>query len=120
MATPHTAAGDEDLRNYIQNNWTFIALIDDTGTEETRIDIANDSRASFTSGSASNPRTAEVTVEGGDSDITTPVTLAESELYKGSATADAMSGDVFAEGDATLSADADTLVVTHDIEQPEL
>lgn len=120
MTTPHTDTGDEDLRNYIQNNWTFIALIDDSGTEETRIDIQNDSRASFTSGSGSNPLTIEVTVEGADSDITTPVTLAESELYKTSGASNALSGDTFAEGSATISADADTLVVTHDIEQPQL
>lgn len=120
MTTPHTATGDEDLRAYIANNWTFIALVNDSGGEETRVDIQNDSRASITSDATTNPLTIEVEVAGGDSDITTPVTLAESELYKTSGATDPVSEDTFDEGGATLSADADTLVVTHSIEQPEI
>ena len=118
MTTPHTAAGDEDLRNYIQNNWTHIALIDDTGAEETRIDIGADARAEFVSGAADNPLTVEVEVEGADSDIDVPTTLVRSELYKTDSGGDEMSGDDFAEGSAEIGSEADTLVVTHDIEQP--
>ena len=80
MATPHTDAGDEDIRAYIEDNWTHIALIDDAAEEVTRIDIDEDERASFTSGAATNPLTIEVTVEGSDDDIPVPTTFTRSEL----------------------------------------
>ena len=120
MTTPHTAAGDQDIREYIESNWTHIALVDDEGAEETRIDIAADERASFVSGAADNPLTIEVEVEGADSDIEIPTTLVRSELYKVETGGDEMSGDDFAEGSAEIGSEADTLVVTHDIEQPEV
>ena len=118
MTTPHTAAGDQDIREYIEANWTHIALIDDEGAEETRIDIEEDSRAEFVSGAADNPLTVEVEVEGADSDIDVPTTLVRSELFKTDSAADEMSGDDFAEGAAEIGSDSDTLIVTHDIEQP--
>ena len=118
MTTPHTDAGDQDIREYIEANWTHIALIDDTGAEETRIDIGADARAEFVSGAADNPLTVEVEVEGADSDIDVPTTLVRSELFKTDSGGDEMSGDDFAEGSAEIGSEADTLVVTHDIEQP--
>ena len=119
MTEPHTAAGDQDIREYIEDNWTHIALIDDTGAEETRIDIESDARAEFVSGAASNPLTIEVEVEGSDADIGVPTTLVRSELYKVESGGDELSGDDFDEGAANIGSEADTLIVTHDIEQPE-
>ena len=118
MTTPHTAAGDEDIRTYIENNWTFIALIDDTDSEVTRIDITGDARASFTSDATTNPLTIEITVEGGDADIPVPTTFTRSELYKVSTGGDELSGDDFTEGSAEIASTNDTLQVTHDVEQP--
>jgi len=120
MTTPHTDEGDQDIREYIEANWTHIALIDDEGAEETRIDIEEDSRAEFVSDAADNPLTIEVEVEGSDSDIDVPTTLERSELYKTDSGGDEMSGDDFAEGSAEIGSEADTLIVTHDIEQPEI
>lgn len=120
MTTAHTADGDQDIREYLRNNWTFLALVDDQGNEEVRIDIDNDSRATVTSGPASNPLTYEVTVSGSDADISTGVTLSESELYKGSSATTVMSEDTFNEGDATIGTTSDELTVTHDIEQPTI
>ena len=118
MTTPHTDAGDEDIRAYIESNWTHIALIDDDAEEVTRIDIDEDERASFTSGAETNPLTIEIEVEGADDDIPVPTTFTRSELYKVETDGDELSGDDFAEGAAEIASEADTLLVTHDIEQP--
>ena len=118
MAEQHTSAGSQDLREAIKARWTSVALIDDSGTEEERIDIPNDSRASWGDPST-NPLTLTISVSGGDSDITTPVSLARTELYPDQSATTAYSGDDFDEGVATLGADADTLDVTHDVDQPQ-
>lgn len=75
-----TADGSADLRNYIQNNWTTVTLLDDTGSIVTSVNISNDSRFQFSSGSGANPLTIEATVSGSDSDIPLPVTLSSVEL----------------------------------------
>jgi len=118
MASSFDAAGNEDLRAYIQNNWTYVALVDDGGSEVTRIDIVNDSRASWSSGSGSNPLTATITIQGSDSDVPLPTTFARSESYKSSGGTTRMAGDPFT--NATLEADADELTLTHDIELPTI
>ena len=120
MTTPHTAAGDQDIREYIESNWTHIALVDDEGAEETRIDIGADERASFVSGATDNPLTVEAEVQGADDDISVPTTLVRSELYKVETGGDELSGDGFDEGSAEITDEADTLRVTHNIEQPEI
>jgi len=119
MAEPHTSAGNQDLREAIKSRWTHVALIDDTGSEETRIDIATDSRTSWGDPST-NPLTLSISVSGGDSDISLPVTLARTELYPDGTSSSAYSGDDFDEGNATLGASADTLDIAHDVEQPTI
>lgn len=119
MVENHTSAGSQDLREAIKNRWTSVALIDDTGAEETRIDIPNDSRASWGDPST-NPLTLTISVSGGDSDISLPVTLERTELYPNQSATDAYSGDNFDEGVATLGGVGDVLDVTHDVEQPEI
>jgi len=118
MTTPHTDAGDEDIRAYIEENWTYVALVDDEGEEVTRLDIEEDSRAEFVSDAADNPLTIEVSVEGSDDDIPVPTTFERSELFKVDTDGDELSGDDFAEGTAEIASENDTLQVTHDIEQP--
>lgn len=120
MAEQHTADGNEDLRAAIQDRWTHVALIDDASDEETRIDIAGDARTQWLDAPSENPMTLEIEVSGGDSDITTPVTLERTELFNTASGGSSLSGDNFDEGPATLSADADTLTVSHNIEQPEI
>lgn len=120
MASNFDADGNADVRNYIQNNWTHVALVDSAGNEVTRIDIAGDSRSSWSSGSGSNPLEATITVTGGDSDIDVgtngAITFTRTESYKGSATSTRMAADTFT--NATLEASNDELVITHTIEVP--
>jgi|APHM01.1.fsa_nt_gi hypothetical protein len=122
MASSFNAAGEEDLRSYIQSNWTYVALIDDTGSEITRIDIINDSRASWSSGSASNPLTATITVTGGDSDIDVAnngaTTFSSSESYKTSTSNTTLAADSFT--NVTLQIPGDQLTIEHNLEIPPI
>jgi len=116
MASPLTSDGYQDLRETVYNDWTFLALVDDTGTEVTRIDVVNDTRASFSSDATTNPVEITVTVTGGDSDITTPVTIDTTESYRTSSATTPLAADTFT--NATLEASNDELTITHQIEIP--
>lgn len=120
MADPLSTAGYEDLRSYVQNNWKYVALINDSGTEVTRINIPNDSRASWTSGSGSNPLEVEVVVTGGDSDIDVQsngaTTISKAASYKTSTGGSNLGDETLT--NATLEASQDELTVTHTIEIP--
>jgi len=83
-------AGYVDLRTYLTSasGWSHVALVDADGTIETVIDIHNDSRASW-GDPANNGVTLTLDLAGGDSDLSTPVELAQSALYTGSGEASA-------------------------------
>jgi len=111
--------GYTDLRAYIQANWTHIAVVDSGGGEQLRWDVAANANASWSSGSASNPLEATLTVTGQDiqdAGGSLPVTLSRTESYKSSGATTRMAGDSYT--DATLEAPADEVVVTHQIEVP--
>lgn len=118
------ATGYEDLREHIvsASGWAYLALVDDAGTEETRIDIHNDSRASW-GDPASNPVTLTVDVSGDDSDISTPVELAESELHTGSGTSSSVHDDQLRDesGDPAnaIVGSSDALTIEHTVNLPE-
>jgi hypothetical protein len=116
MATEIPSAGYEQLRDYVQNNWGFISVLDDTGTEITRIDVAADGRASWSTGAQT--RSITVTVAGSDADVTTPVTISGSELYDSDVATDVLSSDSFT--GATLEKDADELTVEHEVQVPQV
>jgi len=118
-------AGYADLREYLvsASGWSHIALVDDTGTEETRIDIANDSRASWGDPST-NGVTLTVTINGSDSDISTPVELARSELHESNSATDAMHDDQLQDDSGTdanaIVGSGDELVIEHTVELPQV
>lgn len=115
------AAGLADLRTYIQNNWPFVAVVDSTGAEVLRWDVAANADASWTSGPSSNPLTAELTIEGNDiqnAGGSLPVTLVKTEAYKTDAASTVMSDDPIT--DATFEAPEDSLVITHEFQIPPL
>ncbi|WP_226479156.1 hypothetical protein [Natrinema amylolyticum] len=121
------AAGFTDLRQYItsMNGWTHVALIDDAGNEETRIDIHNDSRASWGDASA-NPTDLTITLSGSDSDIAAPVTLERAELHLSSSSTTTMhdgplQGEINGSLQAaavTIGSDTDEGTVTYTVELP--
>lgn len=129
MATELTNAGYESIRDLVRSaatapaQWDYIALIDDTGSEVTRVSITGDSRASWSeedqdSDATDETMTATITVTGGDSDISTPVTIVESRLFDVSTGGSSLSEDTFTQ--ATLEASSDQLKVEHKVEVPRV
>lgn len=116
MATPHTTHGYERFREFALANFTWLALVDDQGNEETRIDVTSDSRMENTPSSTSSPITYTATFEGYDSDIDNPVTIVETKLYEAETATTAVGTDTMVE--ATIESLGDTLTVSHDQEIP--
>jgi len=113
--------GYTDLRNYLQNNWNHIAVLDDTGTEQIRLEVGTDSNATFISDSSTNPLTAELVVSGQniqDAGGSLPVTLNKTEAYKSSSATTVMGSDTMS--DATLEQSGDEVTITHDYEMPQI
>jgi hypothetical protein len=109
--------GYEDLRTAVTTRWSHIALVDDAGNEVTRIDIANDSRASWGDPST-NPVDLSVTITGADSDIPTPTEFSGSSLHT-SASSSATHDDNF-EGANVIIDSNDQLELTHSVELPQV
>jgi hypothetical protein len=119
MASQFDAAGFDDLRAYIKNNWNWIADIDSGGGEQLRWDILNNSNVTITSDATGNPLTAELTITGQDlkdAGATLPVTLSSTEVYKSSSATTRMAADTMS--DATFDVAEDELTITHDYNLP--
>jgi len=105
-----------DWRDYVINNYTNAALIDDTGSKVIDIDIPNDGRAQWTNTSSSNPITLEINLTGSDSDIPLPTTFAQIKL-KPSSAGNTRYSDPFT--NATIEASGDTVTLTTDVSIPQ-
>jgi hypothetical protein len=120
MPTEIEAAGYENLRNYVQNNWDHIALANASGAELVRIDIPNDPRASFISGSGSNPLEAELIVTGQDiidAGNQLPIQATRTEAYTSQSATTRMGYDPIA--DVTFEAPNDELTILHEYSLPK-
>jgi len=121
MPTQFESFGNEDIRTYLQNNWNFIAVLDDAGTEQLRWEVDANANTTWSSGPGTNPLTAQLTITGQDiidAGGSLPVTLARTETYKSSSATTRTSTDTFT--DATLEATNDELTITHDYEVPQI
>lgn len=103
-----TTAGADDIRTYIKNNWTDVALLDNNKNVLLQVDWSSDGRFSITDGDSANPFAVSGTVDGGDSEFSLPTTISEAQLRHSGGTT-AMAAQTFT--DATLQAPADTLDV---------
>jgi len=113
---PH---GFKDLRTYLQNNWQYIAVVDDTGSEVLRWDVAANGSASFTSGPTSNPLTTELIITGQDivdAGGSLPITLERTETYTSATASTRTSTDTISS--ATLEHSADQVTISHDYRMP--
>ena len=115
MATELPNAGYEDLREYVRDNWDYIELQDDVDDQVTRIDVDTDDRASWATDG--DIRRVTVTVSGSDADVTTPVTITSSHLFKADSGGNSLSNDSFS--GATLEEDGDELTVEHEVQVPQ-
>lgn len=116
MASPYSSHGYQRLRELGADQFTYLVLVDDTGTEVTGIDITSDSRVQNTPDPSTNPLTYTVELEGSDSDVPNPVTIAETRLYESSSTSTPVGSDTMK--NATVEALNDTLTITHEQSLP--
>lgn len=117
MATEIPEAGYQDIRDYIQNNWTYIALIGPGDVEITRIPIS-DERANWMHEPNAQELVYVVTVTGADAEITLPCQIIGSKLYKTASGGSAMSETTFDE--YVLRGNEDSLTVRHRVQVPQI
>ena len=120
MVATVTTAGNTDIRTYLKNTWRYVALQTPIGDEITRIDVVDDDRASWASGSE-NPLTATITVKGKQDDIvpsdaTGPTDIAATASYRTATGGSQLCVDT--DTAVTIEADNDTTVITHRIWYP--
>lgn len=112
-------AGYQDLRDYIQANWTFIEVRDTTGAAILRVGGA-DARVSWVHAAGSQTLQRRIVITGSDADVPVPVTARSTAIFKVASGGSAMSVETLVEGDATISADADNITITHNIQVPQV
>jgi hypothetical protein len=110
-------AGYQDLRDYIQNNWTYIELRDNNGLAVVRLPIS-DPRVSWTHLPGSQTLELTVIVKGSDPDILVPQTFAGTAIYKVANEGVPMSEETFVP--FTIMSEDDELTIRHQIEVPEV
>jgi hypothetical protein len=116
MSSPYSDYGYQQLREHATNQFTHLALVDDTGTEFTRIDITSDSRMQNTPDASTSPLEYRVEIRGSDSDIPNPVTMSSTRLYESASASTAVGTDSMK--DALVEAQNDTLTISHKQELP--
>ena len=117
------AEGYQDLRDYVQANYKYIALVDNADNEVVRLEIGVDSRANWIHVAGANPLIVQVTVKGSDTEITEPCTLNKAYLYKTTVSAVKMAGGLhtpFTIESGDLGSADDSMVLTYQFELPKL
>jgi hypothetical protein len=119
-----TNDGYQDLRDHIQSTWQYIEVRDASaggtgGTPIVRLPVS-DARVDWIHSGGAQALQLRVVLTGSDSDISEPVTIRSSAIYKVASGGSALSAEVLAEGDATINASADSVTITHTIEVPDI
>ena len=110
-----TSAGLADLHGFIASDWQYIEVRDDSaagtgGAPIVRLNVS-DPRVTVTDNGTNV--VVQVVLTGSDADVTTPVTARSTAIYDVASGGTARSEEVHVEGDATLSADVDSVTVSH-------
>jgi hypothetical protein len=111
------AAGYQDLRDYIEANWKYLELRDETGTPVLRITTTDD-RLTWTHNAGAQTLELTGVFLGSDADIPVPQTIASSAIFKASSGGSPFSVETFSS--FTFNADADQLTVKHQIQVPQV
>ncbi|MEK4030768.1 hypothetical protein MKZ02_19820 [Pseudobacillus sp. FSL P4-0506] len=110
-----TTAAYTALRNYVQSNWKYIELQDETGAKIVRLTTTDNRVASAIEG---NNVKLTVIIKGSDSDIITPKTFAKSVIYDVATGGTPYSIETFAP--FTIESDQDELTVIHTTQVPKV
>ncbi|MGM7635501.1 hypothetical protein [Bacillus sp. Hm123] len=106
-------AAYEDLRNYIQSNWKYIELQDETGSSIIRLDSTDNRVTSTIEGN-----NVKITIVIKGSELSLPKTFAKSVIFKESTGGIPLSEESFTA--FTIEAPEDELTVNHTIQVPQL
>lgn len=110
----------EDLRAYIEANWTYISLYDNGGTpaEVLRLPVS-DARVTWTHTAGAATLELTIVITGADAEISAslPKTFASSRIFKVSSGGNSFSTETFSA--FTIQTSSDQLTVKHRIEVPD-
>ena len=109
--------GYQSIRDFIQANWKYIELRDDTDTAVLRLD-PTDPRVTFTHDTGSQTLELQIVVNGSDAEVTLPQTFASSAIYDVASGGTAYSEESFTS--FTMEGTGDQLTVKHQIQVPQV
>jgi hypothetical protein len=121
-----TAPAYQNIRDYIQANWKWIALMDNQGVpvQVVRLQQGVDSRVTWTHVAGAQTLELTVVVKGSDADIggvngaNLPKTLASSQIHASAGSATSFSTESFAP--FTIQTVDDELTIKHRIQVPKV
>ena len=117
MATEITNAGYQSLRDFVQQEWTFIELRDEVGSAIVRLGV-DDERVSWTHDSNSQTLELRVVISGSDSEIELPRTFLSSAIFKQAEGGEELAQESFSS--FTMEGTGDELTVIHQLEIPQV
>jgi hypothetical protein len=112
-----TQQGYQSIRDFIQANWKYIELQDDTGTAVLRLS-PSDSRVTWTHVAGDQTLKLQIIVKGSDVGMTLPRTFAKSVIYNVATGGQAFSTESFTS--FTIETAQDELTVIHSIQVPQV
>lgn len=92
----YSTYGLDTLRSYVYNNFNWLAILNDSGTELIRWDLINNSNVTLDSDASNNPVQYTITITGGDLEnagYSLPQTLETGELYETNSSTDDVGTD---------------------------
>lgn len=115
-----TDYGKELLRQYVQENWKYIAVLNESDAEIMRLDLlGTDTRTTVTADYETNPVTVQVVVNGDDAEVTvSETTVSKVQLFKvdadGTACVESTVTDFF------FTSEDDELTINQTVEIPDI
>lgn len=116
MATEITNAGYQSIRDFVEANWKFIELRNESDTPILRLGV-DDPRVSWIHTEGAGTLELRVVIKGSDAEITLPTTFASSAIYSQATDGSALAVEAFSP--FTMEATGDELTVIHQLEIPQ-
>lgn len=108
--------GYQDIRNYVQSNWTHVQLSTYEGVPIVRLPVT-DERLLWTHVVGSSVLELTISLQGTDSDLTLPVSIGRIGLYKDGVTSTAMTDEPFTP--QLINVTTDRLKLIYQIQVPK-
>lgn len=117
MATEFSTAGYSDLRTYVEANWKYIEIRKSDNSALLR-KTTSDARVRWAHSSGAAVLILEITLSGSDADVSLPVTVNRSAVYKAASGGSALSEDAFTA--VTLAVAEDKITIRHSLQIPQV